>query len=1066
MSNNEPAASDHEESPSPSPSPSPSSSREEDPTVMYVEARAWHTSDDLYYASGALIGTAEIATAVTNNNADNGLEEEAVAFMLPSAHTVDEPVDDVSPEDHAMAHVLVLSSSSSSSLPEETEKEGKEPTPYLHDLIRTRDWPGALQWMRSHPEDARYLPSHHHDSIPHGQKSRWSTPLHHACRAPISTAVLRELIPLHVQAVLSPDAYGNTPLHLLLLESQPTTDPDTLEVLPYFLQNNMSSSSQLRIHTSTPTNNNTLLVLPNDQGQTPLHALCGRRRPRPRPRTRTQQQPHDHALLWKGENDDDDEEEEVLVRITCAILDANPSCRTIPNPQTGATPLLAYCQSGGGNLDIVKLLAIRDTAMEEDTMEQSGNITMIPNHEGCLPLHYAARHAHFHVVQFFLDQDQQRKTHMSPSQREVEEDTHYLYGSMVNHLDSQKRCPLHMAAMFQHSQHTVANSNHDRHHHDHGERSLFLSSSQVRTIEYLLWADPSATSRTDRKMGRTPLHYVCASVMGGKATYYAPPLSRVMQRLLHHMTLEDITKLDYLGYSVLHYICEHCDVPALPPDLPRQWVSLLLKAATTTTTTDSKPSFSLLAHVTTRNTSDTPLHLACSSANTQHSIDMIQLLLEAYPQAVALPNVQGLTPIHLACRCSLDSGDDTTDNNNNNNTNVNDNTHILLTMLRLLIAAHKRIQIPGSNASVVMLDNAGDNPLHKAFCARGASPEVITLLAQSYPEWIHEQNHAGYTPLHLACKMGECHATLLQAFQSATPPPTERLWSVTNVAGHGPLHSACHHGTTGSTNGNLETIRFILEAYPASLYMKTQEEDTPLHLACLRKCHPTVVGLIAESCVQYSHNHNHNHIQHLDNKSNKISTILTPNARGNTPLTIAMHQYRSLCDQVRTGCCVTRPYTKDERQMFDTISVLLRVLHYGSTSQHGSQPLLHTALSTQHRFGNSTDEEDMVDPVFIRRIIHFHPEELSSMDTDGNMALHVGASQYFSQRRQLYVSKRWNHPKLHTSPNHEDRDLSEFLPCIMLTGQKDCSEECRERSGLLGELLQMNPEAAKHSNVA
>jgi hypothetical protein len=36
----------------------------------------------------------------------------------------------------------------------------------------------------------------------------------------------------------------------------------------------------------------------------------------------------------------------------------------------------------------------------------------------------------------------------------------------------------------------------------------------------------------------------------------------------------------------------------------------------------------------------------------------------------------------------------------------------------------------------------------------------------------------------------------------------------------------------------------------------------------------------------------------------------------------------------------------------------------------------------------------------------------------------------------------------------------------MLTGQKGCSAECRERSGLLGELLQMNPEAAKHSNGA
>eukprot|EP00978_Attheya_sp_CCMP212_P034156 scaffold141826_cov35-Attheya_sp.AAC.3 len=141
ISNNEQAASDHEESLS----PSSSSSKEEDPTIMYIKVRAWHTSDDLYYMSGAaLIGMVEIATAVTNNNADNGLEAEVVAFMLPSVHMVDDPANDVSPEDYAMAHVLVLSTSSPS-LPEKTEKEGKGPPPYLHDLTRTRDWPGALQ---------------------------------------------------------------------------------------------------------------------------------------------------------------------------------------------------------------------------------------------------------------------------------------------------------------------------------------------------------------------------------------------------------------------------------------------------------------------------------------------------------------------------------------------------------------------------------------------------------------------------------------------------------------------------------------------------------------------------------------------------------------------------------------------------------------------------------------------------------------------------------------------------------------------------------------------------------
>jgi hypothetical protein len=111
-----------------------------------------------------------------------------------------------------------------------------------------------------------------------------------------------------------------------------------------------------------------------------------------------------------------------------------------------------------------------------------------------------------------------------------------------------------------------------------------------------------------------------------------------------------------------------------------------------------------------------PLHISCSNGA---SAEVLSLLIQYYPDAVKIKDRSGLLPLHILC---------------------DNNAHI--DAIKVLINSH--------NEGVKEVDEYGDLPLHYA-CRRNASFEVIKLLIDSYPDGIKIRGKGRQIPLFWSC---------------------------------------------------------------------------------------------------------------------------------------------------------------------------------------------------------------------------------------------------------------------------------------------------------------------------
>eukprot|EP00541_Cyclophora_tenuis_P011391 CAMPEP_0116566320 /NCGR_PEP_ID=MMETSP0397-20121206/14404_1 /TAXON_ID=216820 /ORGANISM="Cyclophora tenuis, Strain ECT3854" /LENGTH=381 /DNA_ID=CAMNT_0004093223 /DNA_START=140 /DNA_END=1285 /DNA_ORIENTATION=+ len=303
-------------------------------------------------------------------------------------------------------------------------------------------------------------------------------------------------------------------------------------------------------------------------------------------------------------------------------------------------------------------------------------------------------------------------------------------------------------------------------------------------------------------------------------------------------------------------------------------------------------------------------------------------------------------------------------------------------------------------------NKVGNTPLHEA-CFRGASFEHIETLAKATPEWIVVRNNAGYTPLQVMCKGGVLDERVVTVFAKIRGP---EVFSVMDTTGHTPLHSACREGTNGAA------IRSLIRAYPDALHLKTTYGDTPLHLACFRRADTGVVREIAEA-----------------SSYGRPSALLEPNTAGQTPVGIAMEEFQNVCCRARSGfCCVTSNYLPGQGRAFDVLALLVKLLYYGiSYKETDSQPAsLVRACVCLHR------RDVRLDPAFIRRAIHLHPDEVRLVDEEGNYPLHIEAS--------IPVEK---------------------MSLLDSSTKGCCHGRCHSRIGVLGTLLNAYPEATRVRNT-
>jgi len=218
-------------------------------------------------------------------------------------------------------------------------------------------------------------------------------------------------------------------------------------------------------------------------------------------------------------------------------------------------------------------------------------------------------------------------------------------------------------------------------------------------------------------------------------------------------------------------------------------------------------------------------------------------------------------------------------------------------------------------------------------------------------------------------------------------------------------------------------IQALIRACPRALQMKTIYDDTPLHLACLRRVSAAVVHEVALASCQGLE-------VSLANCNQRISPIFIQNTAGQTPVTIAMEEYRRAFVGVPQRCSVQTSLSAEQKRAFDVLSTLAKMLYYGPTNaEEADRQNLVLACVCLHR------KNVRLDPTFIRRAISSAPEQVSECDEDGNYPLHFEAG--------IPIEKM----SLLDGPN-----------------QGCCGGDCSLRAGVLRLLLDIYPEAAKQRN--
>ena len=211
---------------------------------------------------------------------------------------------------------------------------------------------------------------------------------------------------------------------------------------------------------------------------------------------------------------------------------------------------------------------------------------------------------------------------------------------------------------------------------------------------------------------------------------------------------------------------------------------------------------------------------------------------------------------------------------------------------------------------------------------------------------------------------------------------------------------------------DLGTVKCLIRAFPDALHSTTIYGDTPMHLACFRRANPEVVQEVA-----------------LAGSSGQSSPVLVRNTASQTPIGIAMDEFRSIC---RGGgfCCVNSHYHPEQKRAFSVLETLVKILYHGPGYQDYKQLSLVRACVALHR------QNIRLDPAFIRRAIHVYPEETRVLDEEGNLPLHIESS--------IPIEKM-----------------------ALLDARSGCCHgECHKRFGLLRMLLEIYPQATQFRNAS
>mmetsp|Transcript_33572 Transcript_33572/g.79165 ORF Transcript_33572/g.79165 Transcript_33572/m.79165 type:complete len:483 (+) Transcript_33572:475-1923(+) len=193
-----------------------------------------------------------------------------------------------------------------------------------------------------------------------------------------------------------------------------------------------------------------------------------------------------------------------------------------------------------------------------------------------------------------------------------------------------------------------------------------------------------------------------------------------------------------------------------------------------------------------------PLHKACVLSPPG---EVVERLLEAYPEGSLCRDQDGWLPIHCACFYGA-CGE----------------------VITTLLQAHPK----GSQ----LKDDEGRLPIHYA-CLKSASQEVVDLLLENFPKGTMSKDDEGRLPIHHACSKGAPEG-VIGALLKASPKGAQSK----DDQGRLPLHHACRKSLSE------RIVRTLLRVYPRATQIKDDQDKLPIHYACQNGSSPEVVNIL------------------------------------------------------------------------------------------------------------------------------------------------------------------------------------------------------------------------------
>jgi len=274
----------------------------------------------------------------------------------------------------------------------------------------------------------------------------------------------------------------------------------------------------------------------------------------------------------------------------------------------------------------------------------------------------------------------------------------------------------------------------------------------------------------------------------------------------------------------------------------------------------------------------TPLQLACY--NRHVTLEVVQMLYNAWPEAIGMSDSDGYLPIHELCR------------------NQKLDESVALSVLRFMIGIEPTLvrereedddylpihfAVDGMSIELckVLIDvypeslrlgttNDGMLPIHMA-CIKGGT-DIIHYMLELYPEGIDVRDGNGQLPIHLASRLGrtEIIGLLLEH------DPDMASKKTTNDARQLPLHLACCYG-------RIEAVKVLYDALPEAILVRNGHEKIPSQaISNQLRNSSTIVNFLQVQLV-YAH------------KAKDMTTMTTPDENGWLPL------HHALKDKIPLG---------------------------------------------------------------------------------------------------------------------------------------------------------------------